>query len=239
MKLTLTPGEITSMTVASICRETQKRGWSLMHLSEESGVPYDTVKKLVTYRIENPHLYNILRIAYALDMDLNTLLEHPKNSQDSLSSFETHSQRMVSYLTKLEESLSVCEPYRCNDYIPVFEPLGTRMVDSLSLDSYSIMTLPVDEYRKRFGSKLSCGIRISTNDYHPVYYAGDILLMGRDRAPVSGETGLFIRDNCLYLRKFLSGSFITLAPVNKLGTPLYLDSLDGFFIFGYVLTVYR
>lgn len=238
MKKALTPKEITAIAVVNISNELQKKNWSLLRLSEESGVPYDTVKKLLTYRIDNPHMSNLVKIASALDCTLDNLIPLtvcPDSNQDK----DTRVGRLMQYMTELEKSLAVFEPVQSEEYLPVLSPIGNRNSGGLYEDSCAITAIPIGQYRKRFGDQLSCAIRVTTNSYHPVYYQNDILLIGKDRMPLTGETGVFVKDGYIYLRKFISGNYITLAPVNHIGTSIYLESLEGWFIFGYVLTVYR
>ncbi len=239
MTLPLLPMEITTITIANISAELKKRGWSLLQLSKESGVPYDTLKKLLTNRIENPHLCNIVKIAYALNIDLNQLVGLTAENNFLKKDHLTHKGRIISYISELEDSLILCRGCCSEDYIPLYTPLGSPATTIHCFDSCCISTLAVDHYRERFGEALSFAIRITTNSYHPVYYDKDILLIGRDRPPLPGETGIFIHDGRIFLRKYQTSPCITLLPVNLIGNSIYLDSFDGWYIFGYVLSVYR
>ena len=243
MQLTLSASELTRNLIDKIYVHLEQKGWNLTRLSIESGVPYDTIKKYLSYKIDNPHFYNILKICYALDMNLGELMDQIPPSRESatiLSGSEySHTKHIIEYITQLEESLAICSTYTQKDYIPILRPLGIRHQDSLSLDSYSQKVLDVGPYRARYGNKLVCGIEITTNTYHPVYMEHDIILIGKDRPPVYGETGVFIHDGQLFLRRYLPGNPIRLEPLNELGPTIELTSLEGWFIFGYVLSVYR
>lgn len=243
MQLTLSATEITKELIDTIYVRMEHKGWNLTRLSIESGVPYDSLKKYLSYKIDNPHYYNVVKICYALDMELGDFLsaQNKKNISSNQLPYSpfSHTRHLVEYVTRLEESIAACSTCTKKDYIPLLRPLGIRQTDSLSLDSFSQKVLEVGSYRNRYGKKLSCAIEITTNTYHPVYMEHDIILIGKDRPPAYGETGVFIHDGQLFLRRYLPGKTICLEPLNGLGSIIELDSLEGWFIFGYVLSVYR
>ena len=237
MKLSLPNAEITNNIVKKISEEIHKRNWSMLRLSDESGVPYNTIKKLLTYRIENPNFCNIAKISYTLNLNFNYLIGI--NNFNSNEDEYCHIANLSKLMLELEKSITITKTYRKNDFIPVYIPLTNNLNEQFNSDSLAMTTIAVDGYRERFGFKLSFGIKIRTNTYHPIYYENDIILIGTDRAPLSGETGIFIKEGHLYIRRFKSGNFLTLEPVNTIGTPIYLSSFDGWMIAGYVLGVYR
>lgn len=239
MQLSLSALETTKKIIDNIYIRMEEKGWTLTRLSIESGVPYDSVKKYLSYKVENPHYYNLIRICYSLDMDLGDLLPQSAYTPCLSPSQASHTMHLVEYVKQLENSISVCESYKQKDYIPVFRPIGIRESSSLQLDSFSMMLLEAGGYRERYGNRLACGIEVRTPAYHPVYMENDILLIGKDRPPAYGETGVFIHNGQIYLRRFLNGTPIQLESINGLGETITLESLEGWFIFGYVLTVYR
>lgn len=227
---------ITSL-VKNITAELDARDWSLMRLSEEANVPYDTIKKLLSGKIQNPHLCNIAKIAFALNTDINTL---SGLTSHSVQIIETgHTSNMIKFLMEFENSLTITKKYQRKNIIPVFLPLSTNQNPERYSDSVGIEPLAIDDYEDFFGNRIAYGIRIRNNTYHPVYYQNDTILIARDRAPVSGETGIFIHNGKLLIRRFIDGTSITLEPVNSIGSPIYLSSLENWTIAGYVLGVFR
>lgn len=237
MQQSLSPPQITSALIKNITAELDSHNWSLMRLSEESGVPYDTLKKLLSGRIHNPHLCNIAKIAYALNVDMNTLSGLTEHSMEVLGS--QHTSNLIKYLVEFEKSLAVTKKYESKKFIPVFLPLSTAQNTGHYCDSIGGQMLSVDAYKDSIGDRAEYGIKIRTNTYNPVYCQNDILLIGKDRAPVSGETGIFINERKIYIRRFLDGSPIILEPVNSIGSAITLKSLRKWTIAGYVLGVYR
>lgn len=45
-------------------------------------------------------------------------------------------------------------------------------------------------------------LELNSNYYHPLYHMGDKLVIA-DRPPQNGEIGIFIKSNCLYIRKYI------------------------------------
>lgn len=234
-----------------------KRGWSIKTLSERSNIPYDTLKKLLSKKITNTSMHNILKIASAFHCRVDFLLglDSYARANDSLSdnlsdsfpdnlsgkspdTLSFHSRSVVHYLKEMEDSLFHCSSYCQEDYIPVFTPLSPYPEET---GIYSEMDLlEVSRYRSRYGDSLECGLRIMGNFYHPVFYEGDILLIGRNRIPHNGETGIFAHDGYLYIRKFFSHlNRILLEPLNGIGPDIILPNLRSWSILGYVLDVYR
>lgn len=237
MPIDISNQQIITSLVQNITREIEQRGWSIMRLSEEADIPYDTIKKLLSGKIQNPHLCNIAKISYALNIDMNTLSGLTEHSMQVMQT--RHTNNMIYYLLELEKSLMATKKYQNNSFVPVFIPLSTSHNSEYYSDSIGVERMPTDAYESTFGHRISYGIKIRTNTYHPVYFQNDILMIARDRAPVSGETGIFIQNNRLFIRRFIVGNPITLEPINSIGSTITIPSLRNWVILGYVLGVYR
>ena len=120
------------------------------------------------------------------------------------------------------------------------------MHDGMIYDSTDLIKMPIPiEYYHRYGRDITCGIKVTSNHLHPVYHAGDILLVSCN--PIrDGDTGIFINrsDGRAYLRKFRQGSCCTLEPLNGYGQTFRVNSMDPadmdqWIKFGYVLTKLR
>lgn len=131
-----------------------------------------------------------------------------------------------------------------SDKLMVFVPTND-MHDGMIFDSTSFEWVNAGPYRKRYGSALHCGIKITSNHLHPVYFKNDILLISRN--PVrDGDTGIFIHKDtgCCYLRKFHQTIPCTLEPLNGYGETFYVDSddpkdMEKWVKFGFVLSKMR
>ena len=84
-----------------------------------------------------------------------------------------------------------------------------------------------------------CGIKISGNYLSPTYLDGDILLIARDRFPIPGEVGIFLKGKAVYIRKYENGQPMRLVPVTNCGDTLLINNIDDIHFFGRVITVIR
>lgn len=64
---------LTAVLLQNIFRELAKRDWSMRMLAERSGLPYETVKKLLGGKIVRPSFVSVWQIAVALDCSLDDL----------------------------------------------------------------------------------------------------------------------------------------------------------------------
>lgn len=130
------------------------------------------------------------------------------------------------------------------DYVSLLTPTGNQE-DGMIWDSVNVEKINVAAYRKRFGTDLHCAIRITSDHLHPVYNAGDILLISKS-APRDGDTGMFINKESgrAYLRRFHQASSCILEPLNNYGVTFTMDGLkegdmDKWLVFGRVLSKLR
>lgn len=130
------------------------------------------------------------------------------------------------------------------DYVTVYVPTG-NMEDGMVYDSSNVEKMNIAAWRRRYGSQISCGIRVTSNHLHPVYLKGDTLLISR-RAMRDGDTGAFI--NCengrAYLRKYYQTDPCRLEPVNGCGETFFVDpndpeDMDRWIKFGVVIARVR
>ena len=104
---------------------------------------------------------------------------------------------------------------------------------------FPLILLIFHHIKKIFGDIVLCGIKIVGRNLSPTYFDNDILLIGKDRFPESGETGIFLIGNKVYIRKYIPGIRLELAPINGDKNSLFIDNIDDVHYFGRVLTVVR
>ena len=79
-----------------ISRQLFTHNWSLKMLSDKSGVPYETLKKISNAKIENPSLRSAVKIAAAFDCSLDYL-----TGFSDVENINKHSSESYSYLNSL------------------------------------------------------------------------------------------------------------------------------------------
>ena len=106
-------------------------------------------------------------------------------------------------------------------------------------DSIYTETINAYAYSDICDNIIMCGIKISGNYLSPTYLDGDILLIARDRFPIPGEVGIFLKGKAVYIRRYENGQPMRLVPVTNSGDTLFINNIDVIHFFGRVITVIR
>lgn len=222
--------------------------WSLKNLSEKSNVPYETLKKLMNGKINNPSLISIAKIANAFDCSVDYLITNQSEAPETIEPapvkpyYETilpkRSITFIKEIVDFELELSKKNSNAGSYLIPVLVPTG-HMKDGMLFDSTYTENVDISDYDDDIKKLIMCGIKITNKSLHPTYLEGDILLVSKDRHPAYGETGIFLHDNCVYIRKYLYGTPSILMPVNGVGEDIIANDLSEWHVFGRVLTTLR
>lgn len=215
-----------------------KKHWSLKMLSEKSDIPYETLKKIVNKKITNPSLSTILKLSHTLQCSIDYLVSSNISTYLKFQELPDHFQSLLYYVMDYTQLHSANHAYQSCDYIPIFSPYPGYN-EKLTTDFLKIDSLNITDCKKRFGGTIRYALHITTNYFHPVYIINDILLIGCDRPPHSGEVGLFLHNNKLYLRQYFIDGSIVLSSINGIGNSLTLSSLEDWLILGYVITIYK
>jgi transcriptional regulator with XRE-family HTH domain len=222
--------------------------WSLRTLSEKSDIPYESLKKLMNGKIANPSLNSLLKLAYVFDCSLDYLIGntsnvscdynfHPSEEFD-FSRLPNRSKNLLKCIANFERKLTVINSTTNSHMIPVLVPTG-HMYDGMYYDSLYTKSIDISGYIDHFKKDVLCGLEITNSSLHPTYFEGDVLLVARDRHPIYGETGIFVLNNRVHIRRYLCGTPSVLEPINGVGAPIIVETLDNLLFFGYVLTVMR
>ena len=192
----------------------EQNHWSVKTLSDKSNIPYETLKKLLARKTENTSFHNIMKIALAFNCNLNYFIEPFENNDIR----QTPNTKIPLYYPKSSANLkrndSVCQPLQ----------------DSLDISCYP----------KYIQNQVQYGIVISTYSYHPIYTINDVLLINCSRAPLPGETGIFLHKNNLHIRTFLpSFDAIILEAINKIGPDIIIRDFTNWTTLGYVMGVHK
>lgn len=215
----------------------ESRGWSLRTLSDESNIPYETLKKLLNRKIENTSIHNIIKIAAAFHCQIDYLISEDTLDYTTFHSSD-HTKTIWRYLIEIDTS---CH-FKASDvekfFVPLYHPQALARPSSPTEPSLDL--LDVSGYSEHLNPGIECGIVVSSHCFHPIYHYNDVLLIARDRFPHDGEISVFLHHGNLYIRKFYSyTNNIILEPVNGIGTPITITSLSSWFFFGYVLAIHR
>lgn len=215
----------------------ESRGWSVKTLSDQSNIPYETLKKLLNRKIENTSIHNIIKIATAFHCQVDYLIGDDSISPVT-SSPSLHTRAALEYFETIDSSCQFHSPVNTHNYIPVYHPHSFVQEHKPQEPSFDV--LDIAGFPAHLSSIIECGITISTHCYHPIYYYGDILLIAKDRFPHCGEIALFVHQGNLYIRKFYDYfNTIVLEAVNDIGAPIVITDFSSWSFFGYVAGIHR
>jgi len=100
---------LTNRLIKNICSRLAERCWSLKTLSDLADLPYETVKKLISGKIQKPSFYCIWQIAQALDCTLDDLASDGSSDDPYLQHLNENSEEITRILTDLEAILKISD----------------------------------------------------------------------------------------------------------------------------------
>lgn len=227
-----------NIMVENINRLLYQKNWSIRQLADEAELPYESVKKLVGGKVNNPTIYTISKVCDALNCSIDYLLGRSVINTIDKKSLPPRVFNLLVEIAYFESRIADYNKSHKTDCISVLTPTG-YVQDGMVFDSISTNIVNISAYKKDFGDIILCGIKIVGKNLMPTYFDNDILLIGKDRFPESGETGIFLIGNKVYIRKYIPGIRLELAPINGDKNSLFIDNIDDVHYFGRVLTVVR
>ena len=220
-----------------------EKGWTIKKLSDRSELPYDSVKKLVGGKINNPTIYSLIKICTALNCSLDSLVSWESVFHLNFHSFPQRTLTLLREMANFEMYLSINNQQEGTKNISVLVPTGV-LKDGMIFDSTYYDSVDISEYMDDFGESIICGFKITGIALHPTYLQNDILLIARDRYPHNGENGIFIINKRVYIRTYTftsdgKSTKHTLLPVNGIGSPIVIDDINTIHFFGRIVTIVR
>lgn len=205
-----------------------------------------TYKRLITYNVDKVDLYTTYKlyqltgkVAYEYLGINDHYLDVKRKIMDLSPSQLNYIEGIIDFEVDFARS-----DHNTEDYVTVYVPTG-NMEDGMVYDTSSVTKVNIAPYRAKYGSQISCGIKVTSNHLHPAYNEGDILLISR-QAIRDGDTGIFFNrtNGCVYVRKFRQTSPCRLEPISSYGETFYVDSnnkadMDKWIKFGFVIAKMR
>ncbi len=238
----MTKQELAKNFSLNVERERIQLGLTQAEMARKLEMSLSGYKKMISGETTKIDSYTAFLMYQLCGKWLFEMIDHPVHAAEAISKLKylTESQlRFVSAVINIEYDFLVHQEVP-DDYISVLVPTG-NMQDGMIYDSADIIKVNASIYRRRFGSDLHFGIKITSSHLHPVYNKGDIILVSRN--PIrDGDTGVFINkeDGRAYIRKFHQAEPCVLEPINGFGKPFYVNNsspqeMEPWIKVGYVL----
>lgn len=233
------PQEASAIVISRIYHLLELNHWSVKTLSDKSDIPYETLKKLLSRKIENTSIHNIIKIASAFHCNIDDLVGSYGEPVDSPISESIHTKFFRKYFNEIDISLNTCSMKTKSSCIPLINPTVCSLTTALKFSSELDM-LDISSYPAQIIQEVEYGIVISSFCYHPAYYNHDILLISQKRFPLPGETAIFLHHGELYIRIFSPArGHIILESVNGIGPDIKIYDFSDWSIWGYVVGIHR
>lgn len=242
----MTRQEITENFIVSIEQERIRLQLTQAQMAKQLGISTSGYKKIIggeTTKIDLYTGYKLFELSNKPIFELCGATTPALNALGKLQKLSKAQQQFIDGLIDFELKFKESSDSE-NDYVTLIEPTG-NFEDGMIWDSANFSKINISAYRKKFGSKLTCCIKVASNHLIPVYHAGDIILICQD-PPRDGDTGIFIHKESgrAYLRRYRQTNPCRLEPVNNFGQTFYVNSndpenVDQWIKFGYVLTKLR
>lgn len=220
--------EINKLFAENIEKERYNLGLSQKEMADELDMSLSAYKRIINQSVDKIDLYMTYRL-YQLTgktaYNFMGISDSRLSMHEKMDSLSAHQLSFIDSVIDFEMMFASIHD-DTEDYITVFVPTG-NMEDGMIYDSSNVKKENIAQYRKRYGSQISCGIEVTSNHLHPVYNLGDILLISR-RPVRDGDTGVFVNkeNGCVYIRKFHQTNPCMLEPINEYGETFYVDSKD-------------
>ncbi len=213
---------------------------SLEYYAQLSGVPMETLRNIYYGRTSNPNIKTVMAMAEALDMTINSLLgvENTSNNEE---------RKLINYYRNCGKHgknviLNIAK-YESNVIKDTQESLRQHKVICLKSenDIFTGMLFDVDNPYEIYTNKREAymAFETSVNDASPTYCKGDIVLI-ENRFPVSGEHGVFLKDDKIFIKKFVEQKEgYCLIPIHRIGNEIYFKKMDSIECLGAVCGLIR
>lgn len=214
------------------------RNITLQQLSDQSGVPLETLRNFYYNKINEPKASTILKLSNALDLSMNYLcgdLLYKDDERALLLNYRNASDRgksVIQLFARVESELAAAERASDKYVITCLIPIG-NVCDGIKYHSCDAVKIETDN------PDAFLALQIPTNNYAPAYCAGDRILLA-NRFPNYGEMAVFLWDGVAYFREFTKdGDEYALRCLNGRGDDLHFKRMDQVDCIGTLVGVIR
>ena len=230
----------------NIEKERKRLGFTQVFFAKALGISISTYKNIVSGKTKNLDIFLAFKIYELTGKPVHELLGYSPKEFEVLHKYRKLTDRQRAYiLDKMDFEIAMqtleTEPKNMLDVLV----LTGDLKDGMILDSSHEERVYCPEYIQKYGETLHCGIRITSNNLHPVYVKGDIICISK-RPPRNGETLVVIHKPTgrAYIRRYVQGNMTKLKPINGLGDVIEVDpnsfeDMNQWVKFGVVIAVLR
>lgn len=177
---------------------------SVLQLSEEAGISYETLKSLIYGDSKDVKLSTVVALASAFDISVDELAGSGTIEPIVAQSVQICRRLPASYVRFVRWAIRYYERMlsqkrvstkAVNVMLPEYTNEGNIALSN-NFELADISKLP-----NLIRPKIFVGFKLPCDNYMPHYGTGDILLIANDRKPMPNETSLISFDGYLWLAK--------------------------------------
>lgn len=242
----MTKNELLNCFVQNLEKERLNLGMTQAEFATKLGISVSTYKNIISRRTDKIDITIAARIYQLTGHFLYELFEKDNSEMECLKKFRLLNERQQAYINaKIDFELEMMNHEQDSENMLDVLILTGNMEDGMVLDSANEEHVYCPEYIKKYGERLHCGIRITSNHLNPVYVRNDILGISK-KPPRDGDTCILIHkpSGRAFIRKMQQGNPCHLLPINGYGDIITVDPNDpadmGQWVkFGVVIAVLR
>lgn len=242
----MTKNELLNCFVQNLEKERLNLGMTQAEFAAKLGISVSTYKNIISRRTDKIDITIAARIYQLTGHFLYELFEKNNSEMEYLKKFRLLNERQQAYINaKIDFELEMMNHEQDSENMLDVLILTGNMEDGMVLDSANEEHVYCPEYIKKYGERLHCGIRITSNHLNPVYVRNDILGISK-KPPRDGDTCILIHKPTgrAFIRKLQQGNPSRLLPINGYGDVITVDPNDpadmGQWVkFGIVIAVFR
>lgn len=210
--------------------ERARMGFTQSEMAEQMGMSASGYKKIISGETKKVDLQMVHRLSRMTDMYMFDLLEQDNTIirlARKMNDLIPTQLKLLELILDYERQFTYENGKPEESFITVMEPTAD-VKDGMFWDSMIMYKVEAGEYQRRYGGKISCGIRVNSNYMVPAYIKGDILLICKE--PIQdGDVGIFVdkKSGKAYVRKYRRATPSILEPVADYGENYYIDEEDS------------
>ncbi len=232
--------------VQNLEKERLNLGMTQAEFASKLEISVSTYKNIISRRTDKIDIMIAMQIYKLTGHFLYELFGNDNPEMECLKKFRLLNNRQKAYISgKIDFELEMMSHEQDSENMLDVLVLTGNMEDGMVLDSANEERIYCPEYIKKYGERLHCGIRITSNHLNPVYVRNDILGISK-KPPRDGDTCILIHKPTgrAFIRKLQQGNPCHLLPINGYGDIITVDTNDHTDIeqwlkFGVVIAVLR
>lgn len=161
---------------------------SLNSLAELSDLSEDTLRSVIYGDSRDIKLSTLIKIADVLKSSIDELINRKYYSHEEYKLFsEIHtlskySLDVINIMVKLEKHCLLTRSQSGKHIVPLLIPLG-NVKDNMYYNGSMYNTLDISEYPRDLRNSINFALKITTNNFSPIYSVNDILLVTTKHRP--------------------------------------------------------